>query len=609
MAAAVATPLVAPDLPKPNPQVAPAPTSPLAASTPIVPAASPSVDHPPAAVPTPADTPPPLTPGQWESPSTQFWRKWGLLVAAGVTAVLLIVTVWGFLSSQGPDSQTPESANPPATATPEPGSHSPGNASSPNSADVAEAGEPRAAAPPDTSDPGHLPASTEPASTDALPDSNQIAAVTNPTQELPSDPLPDKIDAPASTRTGDDPPELAVEDEPFGDLGMDLPLPETPMIPSEDLPTDPTGGRPAPPPVDVEARLSDPIPLIEYRSTPLKKLLEDISQFSTIPITLDPDSLMQVGIKPDRPVGVREQDTTVRRVLANVLGSCGLTFRVTPGHLRVCTEESKTDEVRRVRLDVADIVGDDSKALARLANMIRVAIGPEGWKEAGGKGELSMKEGAMVLTHTTSSIVTAVELCERLRVVRGLALRSRYNPEMFQTPTRTARAGALLDTTIRMNFGQPTPLTQILSRITSSTGAEILVDWEALAEAHWTPPAETTFSAEDARLDDALDDMLRPMGLTYRVVSSQMLQITTPWALQSHAEMEFYPVDDLVGERLHGDQLVRHLQRALGAGLFEGPGAIGSIQFDPNTSHLIVYLPQPHQRRLAATLATWRSGS
>jgi hypothetical protein len=380
------------------------------------------------------------------------------------------------------------------------------------------------------------------------------------------------------------------------------------MIPSADLPTDPTGDRPAPPTVDVEARLSDPIPLIEYRSTPLKKLLEDISQFSTIPITLDPDSLLQAGIKPDRPVAVREQDTTVRRVLANVLGSCRLTFRVNAGHLRVVQEGSEDDDVRRVRLDVVDLVGDDPQALAGLAKMVRVAIGQEGWRETGGKGELSVDESSIVLTHTNASIFQALELCERLRVARGLPLRSRYDPKLFQTSTRTTRAGELLGTPIRMNFGQPTPLIQILSRITSSTGGEILVDWEALAAAHWAPPAETTMTADDEPLEDALDEMLSPMGLTYRIVGPQTLQITTPWALQAHTEMELYPVEDLVGRRLSGKQLEQYLRRALGAGLFQGADAIGSIQFDPSTNHLIVCLPQPHQRRLEATLAALRSG-
>jgi len=130
-----------------------------------------------------------------------------------------------------------------------------------------------------------------------------------------------------------------------------------------------------------------------------------------------------------------------------------------------------------------------------------------------------------------------------------------------------------------------------------------------LAHAHWAPPAQTTMTVDDAPLDEALDEMLRPMGLTYRVVGPQTLQITTPWALQAHTEMELYPVEDLVGQRISGKQLGQRLQRALGAGLFQGPDAIGSIQFDPSTGHLIVCLPQPHQRRLEATLAAWRSGS
>jgi hypothetical protein len=527
----------------------------------------------------------------------------------------LIVAVWGFVASHWPQD-LPKRDSPVTAGLAADQGEAPGNVESADKPARSDRSHDRHDKPGPAAD--ESPADTDtdqfeplPAQTDApVSTDDGIAATTDPPA------APRLSDGPAGDNARTQPPpdvarapsQLPFDEEPFGlDEPSEFP-PETVMIPSDELPEDPTGGRPAPSRVDVEARLSDEIPLIEFRSLPLDELLDFLSQLSTIPITLDPEAVLRAGLEPDHPIAVREQDTSVGSVLGNVLESCGLAFRVTPGQLRVVKAGSEKGRLRRVRLDVSDLGGDDPQRIAALADLIRNMIGGGDWQETEDGIAVTRTEDAVILTHNEKSVFRAVELCEKLRVVRGLPTRSRYPARLFETQTRYSQAAAILAKPIRMNFSRPTPLDEILSRLESATGATILVDWEDLAAAHWAPPAATTMLADEVPLEESLDRLLRPMDLAYRVVDADTLQVTTPHALYAHAELEVYPVEDLVGERADGQALVERIQRALGTGLFRGSNAIGAIQIDEPSGCLIARLPQPHQQRMKKILQTWRTG-
>ena len=63
--------------------------------------------------------------------------------------------------------------------------------------------------------------------------------------------------------------------------------------------------------VDVEARLADKLRGIEFPDTPLFQFLAELSQMSTIPISLDADALAEMGLSADATVSVALKETTV----------------------------------------------------------------------------------------------------------------------------------------------------------------------------------------------------------------------------------------------------------------------------------------------------------
>jgi hypothetical protein len=129
----------------------------------------------------------------------------------------------------------------------------------------------------------------------------------------------------------------------------------------------------------------------------------------------------------------------------------------------------------------------------------------------------------------------------------------------------------------------------------------ILVDWHALAEAGWNPDAQFPFSVDKKPLREMLAELLGRMELTSRIADANTIQITTAKRLMDLAEVEFYPADDLVTERMSAEQLVTGVKSTLGEVHFLDHA--GAICFDPKSRCLIVALPQPQQQLVNRVLA------
>ena len=57
--------------------------------------------------------------------------------------------------------------------------------------------------------------------------------------------------------------------------------------------------------VDVDARMADRLPGIELTDVPLAKAVDIMTAISTLPITLDVDAMMQLGVAPRDPISLR----------------------------------------------------------------------------------------------------------------------------------------------------------------------------------------------------------------------------------------------------------------------------------------------------------------
>jgi hypothetical protein len=550
------------------------------------------------------------------------WRSWLLVSAAAVVGVILAMATFVWLSRPRPaHSPSTSVALPPTSPDP------PGPAASPSTPpDKPSMGPPMAErdvkppveeAPPK---PEKSPTESPPLATDhaaqkpPLSDSPPAAKADAPTEsKTPAETEPSK-DAKADAMTPGG--SLRATLKAFGAL-LDEPAPAKPpeieRVPTpKDKPEEspPEKGRllrPPPRQVDVAARLDDKLNQLEFKEVPFSDFLQFVSDFSSIPVTLDPDVLPWLRLTPSSPVTALGTDATVGTLLGETLPSLGLNYVVDTDQLFVTRVPPEGATLREIKLDVRDLTGGDPVELEELRAWITELVSPETWVVGGGEGSLQMADQSLVARQRDDVLFRVFALVEKLRVARGLSPQSRFDARLFQLQTRVEQARPVLQHTVSLSYVRPTSFVRVLSRMGKDAGAYLLVDWRAAARAGWNPDAEVVFVATNQPLSDALRMLLGPMDLAFRIVNENTLQVTTPEELETRLDLEFFAAADLLSAEVRPDQLLNRIRGELGESAFRERGGSGVLRFDEKSKHILASLPQPQQLSLSAILARIRN--
>lgn len=364
--------------------------------------------------------------------------------------------------------------------------------------------------------------------------------------------------------------------------------------------------RPEPRQVNIPERLQDSIPAVDIPDMPLIAFTHLVTGLSTIPISLDPDALALLRLRPDSPVKIQATDTQVGDMLVAALRPLGLGYLHDRDQLLITRIAPADSPLRRVRHPVGDLVQNSENQLDQLADWIMTMVEPDSWEVQGGPGELVTELPDLVIRHQDTVLLRALLFCERLRIARGLSPTTNLDPQLMGLELRCQRADTLLQERVRIRYDQPVPMLQILPQITRDTGLQILVDWHALGQMGWTPAAEITLVADDVALGQALMDLLGPMDLTFRTIDASTVQVTSPEADRARWDIEFHPLDELLAAPSEIDLWMQQLEEAMRQARLDE--ADGVFRYDPISRHLIAAFSPSHQRWLADLLARWRTG-
>jgi DNA-directed RNA polymerase subunit RPC12/RpoP len=382
-----------------------------------------------------------------------------------------------------------------------------------------------------------------------------------------------------------------------------------PALPSDLTPARPLAPRPPPREVDVARRLADPLTAIETAGTPLADFLQLMSDLSTIPITLEMEALPFAPASAESKVVLKAENTTVGKALAAALTRMRLEYVITSDQLLV--RRTEDDPVKPLDHPVNDLTGGDAQQMTELIELLQAIAEPAAWSEGEGAGSITADaaSGTLTITHRRAVQAQVLFAIEKLRTARTppLAHRLKLDASQFVLDSRWSKARPRLETPISLTYSQPTRLLTILERLGEAAGVRILVDWHDVASAGWNPAAEATLVANKQPLSAALDALLGPLDLTWRVIDGQTLQVVTPVRLASQGELEFYKVDDLATASTSGEALVARIRAALGDdALAEGAG---EVRYSAEGKCLLAWLPQLKQRELESLLTKWRGES
>jgi hypothetical protein len=391
---------------------------------------------------------------------------------------------------------------------------------------------------------------------------------------------------------------------------------KTPVEPGAEQPEPlpgPEDGRSAPVEVDLEARLADVLPEIRIRQVPLAEAVDLLAGLSSVPISFDPEAMRELGVTLHDPVTVELSEATVGEVLQKVVSSRGLAAVAEGGQMLLTSPAEHREKLWPRAYTVSDLTGQEpaghprSGSVAELAAVVQKLVAPDSWRPNGGRGSIEPDGDALAVVQTSVVHHQVLTFREKLRNARGKPLRSKSSPDQFALESRLDRAQATLSRPVTANFHQPTPLIEVLAYFGKLAEADILVDRLALAAAGLSDRKDASVTVENKPLGEALDELLGPLGLAYRVIDARTLQVTTRKAVDTHLELEFYPVRELLTGATTGPALVEQIKSRLAGSSWSDAGGPGVLYFDQPSGCLIVLQSQPVQGELARLLGELRN--
>jgi len=381
-----------------------------------------------------------------------------------------------------------------------------------------------------------------------------------------------------------------------------IPVAET-LPPTRTSATQPTIALPAPLEIDAPRRLLDPVASIQFKDAKLGDVLTFASEFSTVPITVEANALMQANISLSSRVSVDLKETTIGGVIRAAIQGFGLDYSLSGSYL-VIHRASPPDSVLRVeKYDIGDLTRGQIAASQELLELMQQMVSPASWQPAGGIGTIRLSGDALIVQQDEPSHFEIIRLCEKLRVASGLRPRSRYPAGLFQMENRRQQANDLLNTTIRVRHSSPTSFGEIVQNLAKSAEAQILVDWPALEKEGWNPNLNLNISVERQPLRETLGELLNPMNLTYRAESSDTLVVTTRPAETTRMDVEFHDIGRWIDGPPEAIADLRNQVRAAVGGEQFASGRGGMAVYAPGRC-LLVRLPQSKQTIVANFFAT-----
>ena len=349
---------------------------------------------------------------------------------------------------------------------------------------------------------------------------------------------------------------------------------------------------------DLSVQLAIPIASTEILAMPLAGWLDFVSDLMAVPITLDPNALLVAGLAADRPITISTGDTTSGELLEQALVKYRLHFVEKSGQLSVISQES--ERPRTSSYDVKELLSSGTTDATSIAAWVRQLVAPNSWSRQGGTGSIQVQGSKLKVEHQHGVQVQVLVLLERMLLARGLPNKSRYPIDRLSIEPTYLVLQPKLEQARTVNFLPWAELRNVLRYVQQAWDVTVIVDWQSLADVQLEPTSLVACSVGEQTWDGFFQQVLEPLGLTWRPLDEETLQITSQATARMARWIEFYPVNDLVRER-YSD--TNSLVEAIAGDLDEAEMAKCEFVYDSGSEHLLVLANAAAHHALTVRLA------
>ncbi len=296
-----------------------------------------------------------------------------------------------------------------------------------------------------------------------------------------------------------------------------------------------------------------------FADTPLFKVRDFFAARHGIPIRLDEDAMIDVGIRESTPITAELSDVTLFSALQLVLRSRGLT-PIVHNEVLLITSEDAAKKIHETRVyDLSKLPEMRSFQEDELAIMLlSMTSGP--WEEVDGEGGLMRSLPGCIIIRQSQAVHHEIE-----NVLRRLARRTIGRRHSLTATTAIENANAKVLKALRKRVSVRllrAPLNYALETLQREYGMRYLLDVDALKEEGISVNSRVTANRSNIKLETILNQMLEPLKLRW-VVRDEVVLVTTKLAAEELFEVQIFGVPLLTTfeqEQQFLDELLERLE-------------------------------------------------
>ena len=340
--------------------------------------------------------------------------------------------------------------------------------------------------------------------------------------------------------------------------------------------------------IDINERLAVAVTAIRFDRAPIIDVVRALSDISGVPMQLDVDELRVRNLSMESPVSLQfreTRDATTAEIIDAVLQKTRLTRHDGNGWLAFGFTDEQVNTLRTARYDMSQLASLEQNPISakQAADWLSELLVNQPHPPKVLDATVAVDGNEIVVVGTIWLQDQAKRLLQSLFYLRGL------EPENGISPERLAPevfGWDRVNVPLSFNLVEPMALKQAAGLIERYTRLRILIDHAALHAEGLTQASQVTSRVSNGTIDTVLRGMLEPLGLTYRIVEANAVEITTPQAARQKMTIEphlFAPLAD--GQT--PDSCAEALRQAF----------IDSIiVIDPVSGYMLVRQSQPLQR-------------
>jgi hypothetical protein len=380
--------------------------------------------------------------------------------------------------------------------------------------------------------------------------------------------------------------------------------------------------KPSPRQVDVQRSLAVKLAGFRNPQARLPHLMATVESLGSLPVWIDVPRYQGAPVSLDETRVIEAVQLSLPEFLDAQLPGYGFSYDLfawnpaTPELVGFRLFPTGSDQFEFATYDLPWLAADlepgvRQTALETFRELVTNYVAPQTWGEwlvvepadlepqrASGLGSLQVVDGRLAVVHGPHVHVKLRRLLQQLQVIQE----NQGQPTNWPSELRplAVQEGPRLQTVVSLLHYQPIPLRDLFRSIYDQSDVTVLVDWPSLIEEGWTPDTVVPVVARNRTVENVVRELGLDMQLSLRMLSPDVVCLLSDAAEERMADLEVYPIADLVTHPREWPVFRGRLRRLLEQDFSRYPAAY--LFYDADFGCIFARLPQSSHQRLQVYL-------